>query len=151
MTDRHTIEWQSGVIGPLLVLCILFSVSCTSPGSRTRVIQQHAPTETRATAEETVPGSQTYLALVQQRIREAWKSPRLNYTSQTYVTVVQFRLHKNGSVSRVKIEQSSGNESFDSAGTQAVHSASPLPAFPPDLSYPYVDAHIKMTAPSGKE
>ncbi|OYT21248.1 MAG: hypothetical protein CCU26_02250 [Nitrospira sp. UW-LDO-01] len=46
------------------------------------------------------------------------------------------------------IEQPSGNASYDAAGKQAVLNASPRPAFPPDLSHAYVDAHITLTAPS---
>ena len=95
--------------------------------------------------------TQAYLALVQQQIRHVRKAPALDFTNPTYATVVRFRLHKNGSVSLVKIEQSSGNESYDAAGKQAVLNASPLPAFPLDLSHAYVDAHITLTAPAEKD
>ncbi len=105
----------------------------------------------KAMADGTTPGAKAYLALVQQRIRHVWKAPALDFTNRTYATVVKFRLHKNGSVSLVNIEQSSGNESYDAAGNQAVLNAGPLPAFPPDLSHAYVDAHITLTAPSEKE
>lgn len=54
-------------------------------------------------------------------------------------------------LSLVKIEQSSSDEPYDATGKHAVLSASPLPAFPPELSHAYVDAHITLTAPSEKE
>ncbi|HMS84548.1 MAG TPA: energy transducer TonB [Nitrospira sp.] len=149
--DRHTVAGQWGVQWTLLALCILFFVSCAHKETLVGPKQAQVPTAPRAVAEETAPGSKVYLALVQQRIRDVWKAPALDFANRTYATVVQFRLHKNGSVSRVRIEQSSGNESYDAAGKQAVLSASPLPAFPPDLSHAYVDAHITLTAPSEKE
>ncbi|OQW37785.1 MAG: hypothetical protein A4E19_12230 [Nitrospira sp. SG-bin1] len=149
--DRQTVERQWSVKWTLLVLCILLSLSCAHKGTHVGAERAHVQTAPKAIADRTAPGSEAYLALVQQRIRDVWKAPALDFTNHTYVTVVQFRLHKNGSVSRVKIEQSSGNESYDAAGTQAVLSASPLPTFPPDLSHAYVDAHITLTAPSHKE
>jgi hypothetical protein len=51
----------------------------------------------------------------------------------------------------VQIEQPSSNENYNAAGKQAVLNTSPLPAFPPDLSHVYVDAHITLTAPSEKK
>lgn len=102
-------------------------------------------------ADGAAPGATAHLALVQQRIRDVWKAPALDFTNRTYAAVVRFRLQKNRSVSLVQIEQSSSNESYDTAGKQVVLNASPLPAFPPDLSHVYVDAHITLTAPSEKK
>lgn len=90
-------------------------------------------------------GSNAYLALVRQRISNSWNAPPLDLTSQAYVVIVQFRLHKNGSVTGVTIEQSSGNEYYDLAGKRAVLSANPLPVFPSDISDPYFDAHFTFT------
>jgi TonB family protein len=148
--DGQRIEGQWGIKWTLLALCILL-VSCSHKGTSDKAKQAQVPTAPKSMADSTTPGSTAYLALVQQRIRGVWKAPALDFTNRTYATVVRFRLHKNGSVSLVKIEQSSGNESYDAAGKQAVLSASPLPAFPPDLSHAYVDAHITLTAPSEKE
>jgi TonB family protein len=90
-------------------------------------------------------GSNAYLALVRQRISNSWNAPPLDLTSQAYVVVVQFRLHKNGSVTGVAIEQSSGNEYYDLAGKRAILSANPLPMFPSDITDPYFDAHFTFT------
>jgi TonB family protein len=148
--DDQTIEGQWDIKWTLLALCILL-VSCSHKGTPNKANQAQVPATPKSMADSTTPGSTAYLALVQQRIRDVWKAPALDFRNRTYATVVKFRLHKNGSVSLVKIEQSSGNESYDAAGKQAVRSASPLPVFPPDLSHPYVDAHITLTAPSEKE
>ena len=148
--DCQTAEGQWGLRWTVLALCILL-VSCSHKGTRVGAEQAPVQTTQKTMADGTAPGAKAYLALVQQRIRDVWKAPALDFTNRTYATVVRFRLHKNGSVSLVKIEQSSGNESYDAAGKQAVLSASPLPAFPSDLSHAYVDAHITLTAPSEKE
>ena len=91
------------------------------------------------------PGSNAYLALVRQRISNSWNAPPMDLTSHAYVVVVQFRLHKNGSVTGVAIEQSSGNEYYDLAGKRAVLSANPLPVFPADIADLYFDAHFTFT------
>jgi len=91
------------------------------------------------------PGSSAYLALVRQRISNAWNAPPLDLTSQAYVVIIQFRLHKNGSVTGVAIEHSSGNEYYDLAGKRAVLNANPLPVFPPDITDQYFDAHFTFT------
>lgn len=91
------------------------------------------------------PGSNAYLGRVRQRISSVWNAPPVDVAAQSYVVIVQFRLHRNGTVTGVTIEQSSGNEYYDLAGKRAVLSAIPLPAFPPELTEPYFDAHFTFT------
>ncbi len=91
-------------------------------------------------------GSNAYLALVRLRISNYWSAPPLDLTNHVYTVIVQFRLHRNGSVTGVSIEQSSGNEYYDLAGKRAVLSANPLPVFPADISDSYFDAHFTFTA-----
>ncbi|MBH0191163.1 MAG: TonB family protein [Nitrospira sp.] len=91
------------------------------------------------------PGSNAYLGRVRQRISSFWNAPPVDAAGQGYVVIVQFRLHRNGSVTGVAIEQSSGNEYYDLAGKRAVLSATPLPVFPPELTEPYFDAHFTFT------
>ncbi len=92
-----------------------------------------------------VPGSNAYLALVRQRITRFWSAPPVDVTSQVYVLIVQFRLHRNGTVTGVAIEQSSGNEYYDLAGKRAVLSAIPFPSFPQEITDAYFDAHFTFT------
>ncbi|UVT21350.1 MAG: TonB family protein [Nitrospira sp.] len=91
------------------------------------------------------PGSNAYLGLVRQRISGFWSAPPVDVTGQAYVVIVQFRLHRNGSVTGVSIERSSGNEYYDLAGKRAVLNAVPLPVFPPDITDAYFDAHFTFT------
>ncbi len=91
------------------------------------------------------PGSNAYLGLVRQRISSFWSAPPVDVASQAYVVIVQFRLHRNGSVTGVAIERSSGNEYYDLAGKRAVLNAVPLPVFPSDMTDSYFDAHFTFT------
>jgi colicin import membrane protein len=122
------------------------------------VESQPAPTpqpETRAPSVKAVdttlkvpgmaPGSNAYLAQVRRRISSMWSAPPVDVTAQVYSVMVKFRLHRDGSVSGVAIEQSSGNEYFDLAGKRAVVTANPLPGFPADLTESYFDAHFTFT------
>ncbi|ULA64797.1 MAG: hypothetical protein LZF86_190090 [Nitrospira sp.] len=119
---------------------------------------QPAPTpqlETRAPSVKAVdtalkvpgmaPGSNAYLAQVRRKISSMWTAPPVDVTAQVYSVVVKFRLHRDGSVSGVAVEQSSGNEYFDLAGKRAVVTAHPLPVFPADLTESYFDAHFTFT------
>ena len=91
------------------------------------------------------PGSNAYLGRVRQRISSYWNAPPVDVAVQAYVVIVQFRLHRNGTVTGVMIEQSSGNEYYDLAGKRAVLNAVPLPPFPVELTEPYFDAHFTFT------
>ena len=91
-------------------------------------------------------GSNTYLVEVRRKISSMWSAPPVDVTAHAYRVVVKFRLHRDGSVSGVAVEQSSGNEYFDYAGKRAVVTASPLPRFPADLTESYFDAHFTFTA-----
>jgi len=91
------------------------------------------------------PGSNVYLAQVRRKISSMWAAPPVDVTAQAYRVVVKFRLHRDGSVSGVVVEQSSGNEYFDLAGKRAVVTANPLPMFPADLTESYFDAHFTFT------
>lgn len=91
------------------------------------------------------PGSNVYLAQVRRKISSMWSAPPVDVTAQVYSVVVKFRLHRDGSVSGVAVEQSSGNEYFDLAGKRAVVTANPLPMFPADLTESYFDAHFTFS------
>lgn len=91
------------------------------------------------------PGSNAYLGRVRQRISSFWTAPPVDVSGQAYVVIVQFRLHRDGKVTKVEIERSSGNEYYDLAGKRAVLNADPLPAFPPELTESHFDAHFTFT------
>jgi colicin import membrane protein len=88
-----------------------------------------------------VAGSNPYLALVQSRIRKFWEPPDVGVLATPRV-VVKFRLERNGQVSSIAIEESSGNDYYDMSAQRAIRSAVPLPPFPHDLTDSFFDAHF---------
>lgn len=88
-----------------------------------------------------VAGSNPYLARVQARISGFWTAPPVDISGRAMTAVVGFRLERDGRISNLTVEQSSGNEYYDQAARQAVQNAAPLPPFPPDLTDMYFDAH----------
>jgi colicin import membrane protein len=91
-----------------------------------------------------VAAGNPYLALVQRKISEHWSAPQVGASGEQFQVVVKFRLDKNGQVSGIVVERTSGNEYYDLAARRAVLSANPLPSFPPDMSQPYFDAHFSF-------
>ncbi|HXF93622.1 MAG TPA: TonB family protein [Nitrospiraceae bacterium] len=114
------------------------------PGAVAKVPTVRSP-ETSMRVSSTGPGSNRYLARVQQKISSLWTAPPVDVPEKALTVVVKFRLHRSGSVSNVIIEQSSGNDYYDLAGKRAVLSANPLPAFPPEMTDSYLDAHFSFT------
>jgi TonB family protein len=115
-----------------------------APAAVAKVPTSRSP-ETSMKVSSTGPGSNRYLARVQQKISSLWTAPPVDVPEKTLTVVVRFRLHRSGSVSNVIIEQSSGNDYYDLAGKRAVLSANPLPAFPPEMTDSYLDAHFSFT------
>jgi TonB family protein len=81
---------------------------------------------------------------VKSRIVNFWVAPPVDIKALT--VVVRFRLERNGTISSVMIEQTSGNAYFDMAAQRAVQSAIPLPRVPPELTDPYFDTHFTFSA-----
>ena len=88
---------------------------------------------------QATPGTNAYLAAVKRKIVEQWNPPPVEVAVQV---VVKFRLHRNGAVSGVAVEQSSGNDYYDLAAKRAVLSAEPLPGFPAELTDANFDTHF---------
>ncbi|HEY9731673.1 MAG TPA: TonB family protein [Drouetiella sp.] len=71
---------------------------------------------------------QTYMTYVQTRIKRHWQPPHLHKSSSTGV---QFTVNQSGSVSNIRILQSSGDLGVDNAALAALKEASPFPKLPP--------------------
>jgi TonB family protein len=68
-----------------------------------------------------------------------WKLPP---KSDGLKVVLRYNLARNGSVSFVRVEKSSGNQSFDGSAILAVKRASPFP--PPPKSFPVGDLRMVL-------
>lgn len=88
------------------------------------------------------PGSNQYWARVQARIRSFWTAPPTDISGKSLTVIVKFRLERDGRVSKVTVEKSSGNDYYDMAATRAIQSAVPLPPFTADMTDSYFDAYF---------
>ena len=87
-------------------------------------------------------GSDPYWARVQSIISSQWEPPPVDMAGQTYTVIVKFRLHRDGSIKDVAVQQSSGNAYFDMAGQRAVQRPRTLPVFPTEMTDNYKDVEM---------
>ena len=85
-----------------------------------------------------------YLALLQFRIEKEWQPP-FNRSAHFQATV-HFVIARNGAVSAVELETSSGDFSFDQAALRAVYNANPLPALPAGAGLETLGVHFDFVA-----
>jgi TonB family protein len=76
------------------------------------------------------------------RVRRAWFIPMAAYTMRGHV-VIQFNIHRNGTITDVAIVQPSDIESFTIAAYNAIVGASPVDPLPPE--YPSEQAFFTVT------
>jgi protein TonB len=67
-----------------------------------------------------------YAKSIQKKIADAWKHDKWNNLR----VEVFFRIHRDGSVSGVRIKKSSGNTSFDENGVSTIKAAAPFDKLP---------------------
>jgi TonB family protein len=111
------------------------------------VPQQEVRVPTTKTPETTLKisgtaGSNPYWARVQSVISSHWEPPPIDMAGQTYVTIVRFRLQRDGTIKDVVVQQSSGNAYFDMASQRAVLRPRVLPQFPNDMTDSYKDIEM---------
>lgn len=68
-----------------------------------------------------------YMRELQRRIKHAWFPPK---GAETKRIKVSFKVHKDGTISRLKLVTSAGNQMEDDAATQAVENAAPFAPLP---------------------
>jgi protein TonB len=80
-------------------------------------------------------GSQfgAYAGIIQNKVALAWKKPGSTAAGTPRCTV-SFTLHRDGSVSDIKVTQPSGVSQLDFSGQRAILDAAPFPAFPAGLN-----------------
>jgi TonB family protein len=76
------------------------------------------------------------------RVRRAWFIPMAAYTMRGHV-VIQFNIHRNGTITDVAIVQPSSIDSFNIAAYNAIIGASPVDPLPPE--YPSEQAFFTVT------
>jgi protein TonB len=81
---------------------------------------------------------QRMLALIESR----WYKPAAPTGTRA---LVRFTINRDGRVSRIELESSSGNSSFDRAALRALYAANPLPPLPPAYSQPSLTVHLTFS------
>jgi TonB family protein len=76
------------------------------------------------------------------RVRRAWFIPMAAYSMRGHV-IIQFNIHRDGSITDVAVVQPSGIESFNAAAYNAIIGASPVDPLPPE--YPSDQAFFTVT------
>jgi protein TonB len=72
-----------------------------------------------------------YVMILRQRVAEKWHTNDVDARIHTLPTaIVTFDLNRDGSVSNVRIAQSSGNATLDYSAQRAIYDASPFPTLP---------------------
>ena len=86
-----------------------------------------------------------YLSLIRFRIQDRWRPPyQTTGESNKLVTVVGFRILRNGGVSEVDMENSSGRFLFDQAAIRAIRTLGQLPPLPAEFTGEYLTVHIEF-------
>jgi len=81
---------------------------------------------------------QRMLALIESR----WYKPAVPTETRA---LVRFTINREGRLSRIELESSSGNSSFDRAALRALYAANPLPPLPPAYGKPSLTVHLTFS------
>jgi protein TonB len=72
-----------------------------------------------------------YRDLLEQRVAQKWRTDDVDARLQTApVVIITFELQRNGTVTDVRILQSSGNRTLDYSAQRAIYEAAPFPPLP---------------------
>ena len=90
------------------------------------------------------PGSDHYLGRVQREISGKWVPVKIESSGTAMQVTLRFRLSRDGKVTGLAVEESSGNGYYDDSAKRAVLSSS-LPPFPHEMPAQYLDVHFSFT------
>ncbi|HOC02756.1 MAG TPA: energy transducer TonB [Candidatus Ratteibacteria bacterium] len=86
-----------------------------------------------------------YIDEIKTRIYKNWRRPSSSALKGEKATV-SFRINKDGSVSDVIIEKTSGSSDFDSSVVNAVRKSSPFPSLPSGIALDFIDVSAEFSA-----
>lgn len=89
-----------------------------------------------------------YLDLVVQRISENWRSPRVG--DNTRDAIVYFRIQRDGTVTELRIRESSRADVFDRRALGAVETSAPLPPLPKGYDKDFLGINLIVKNPFAK-
>ncbi|MDH4195964.1 MAG: TonB C-terminal domain-containing protein [Candidatus Aminicenantes bacterium] len=84
-----------------------------------------------------------YVQVIMNRVSANWFTSLVDPgVAGTYQTVLYFRIHRDGSVTDLKVETSSGIASLDVSAQRAVQSSAPFPPLPGEYEDQFLGIHL---------
>lgn len=84
-----------------------------------------------------------YLNIITERVSANWFTSLVDPgVAGSYQTVIYFRIQKNGQITNLEIEQSSGLTPLDLSALRAVRASAPFPPLPRDYQESYLAIHL---------
>lgn len=112
--------------------------------------QPQAPPSQSASNAVSSAQMNAYYALIWSRIKSQWALPRGILQSDNLEAIIDVKILRDGTVSRLDIEKSSGNRYFDQSAVKAVRKASPFPALPAWIQDTSAEFGIKFHSSEGR-
>jgi len=86
---------------------------------------------------------QYYLQIIMDRVSSSWFTSLVSPgVSGNFQTTVFFRIYRNGGISDLKIEETSGIQSLDMSALRAIQNASPFPPLPREYEDDFLGIHL---------
>lgn len=111
--------------------------------------QASAPPSQSAGSAESSSKMDAYYALIWSRIKSQWALPRGIVQRDNLEAVIEVKITRDGRVSSLGIEKSSGNRYFDDSAIKAVRKASPFPPLPAVLQASSAEFGIRFHSSEG--
>lgn len=105
-----------------------------------KALQGALPKTVTASSSSSLPAS--YGQVIQSRMYAAWRQPSIA-THQSRGAVVRIRIEKNGIISSVSLERSSGNSQIDQTALQAARSVR-LPELPANITQSSISVTVEF-------
>jgi protein TonB len=86
-----------------------------------------------------------YLKIVERKVRDNWITHGLDAVGQQQNPLVHFTISRDGQVTSMKLEKSSGNEELDRSALAAVREAQPFPQLPDDFKSDSLGIHYEFS------
>ncbi|MBM3284639.1 MAG: TonB C-terminal domain-containing protein [Candidatus Aminicenantes bacterium] len=84
-----------------------------------------------------------YLNIITERVSANWFTSLVDPgLAGSYQTIIYFRIQKNGQVTNLEVEQSSGLTPLDLSALRAVRASAPFPPLPRDYEEAYLAIHL---------
>jgi TonB family protein len=109
-----------------------------------------APSEATASVEAVNFPYEWYLNVLRTKIFAAWDPPgeRLLAGHRRDV-VVRFRIHRDGTITNLRIDDASGTPGLDTSAQRAIERGGPYPPLPPAYEEDWLDLGVRFTVTEG--